>query len=117
VIILTGGQTGVDRGAWRAARDLGIDRGGYMPSDSRDEDGPVPLEIARELKRCRRPGYPARTGMNVSRATGVLVVVANREQIQQIVLNLMLNAEHVLRETGQRGEICVRTGETDDQAL
>ncbi len=50
-------------------------------------------------------------------SANVPLVVANREQIQQIVLNLMLNAEHVLRETGRRGEISVRTGETDDAAF
>jgi PAS domain S-box-containing protein len=50
-------------------------------------------------------------------SANVPLVVANREQIQQIVLNLMLNAEHSLRETGRRGEICVRTGETDHSAF
>jgi len=38
------------------------------------------------------------------------VIVTNREQIQQIVLNLLLNAEHALKTTGRRGAITVRTG-------
>jgi signal transduction histidine kinase len=50
-------------------------------------------------------------------STDVPLIVANRDQIQQIVLNLVLNAEHVLRETGRRGEIFVRTGGTDDSAF
>jgi PAS domain S-box-containing protein len=50
-------------------------------------------------------------------STEVPLIVANRDQIQQIVLNLVLNAAHVLRETGRRGEIFVRTGGTDDSAF
>ena len=36
-------------------------------------------------------------------------VLVNREEIQQIVLNLVLNAEHVVRSTGRPGRISVRT--------
>ena len=38
------------------------------------------------------------------------VIVINREQIQQIVLNLLLNAEQALKTTVRRGTITVRTG-------
>jgi signal transduction histidine kinase len=50
-------------------------------------------------------------------STNVPLIVANREQIQQIVLNLVLNAEYALRASGRHGEISVRTGETDDSAF
>jgi PAS domain S-box-containing protein len=39
-----------------------------------------------------------------------LPVLANREEIQQVVLNLLLNAEHAITSTSQPGTITVRTG-------
>lgn len=44
-------------------------------------------------------------------------VTANREEIQQIVLNLILNAEHAIRSHAERGTIQVRTGRTDTVAF
>ena len=41
----------------------------------------------------------------------------NREEIQQVVLNLILNAEHAVRGTGAAGAISVRTGQTGDSAF
>ena len=40
----------------------------------------------------------------------VPVVVINREEIQQILLNLLLNAEHAVKSMARRGTIIVRTG-------
>ena len=44
----------------------------------------------------------------------VPVIVINREQIQQIVLNLLLNAEQALKTTGRRGTITMRSGVDGD---
>jgi two-component system NtrC family sensor kinase len=41
-----------------------------------------------------------------------LPIIASREEIQQVVLNLVLNAEHATREATARGTIRVRTGST-----
>jgi PAS domain S-box-containing protein len=46
----------------------------------------------------------------------VPLIVASREQIQQIIVNLLLNAEHAIRGSGQTGIIVVRTGRDDDDA-
>ena len=43
-------------------------------------------------------------------------VIANPEEIQQIVLNLILNAEHAIRSNGKTGTICVRTGQVNGMA-
>jgi len=48
-------------------------------------------------------------------STELPVVVANREEIQQVILNLLMNAEHALRANGG-GCIRVTTGQTDDTA-
>ncbi len=39
---MSGGQTGVDRGALDGALDMGIDTGGWCPPDRNSEDGPIP---------------------------------------------------------------------------
>jgi PAS domain S-box-containing protein len=45
------------------------------------------------------------------------LVVVNREEIQQVILNLLLNAEQALRGAGRPGTIRVRTGDTDAGAF
>jgi hypothetical protein len=40
--IWSGGQTGVDRAAWDAARKLGLTLGGWVPRGRLAEDGPIP---------------------------------------------------------------------------
>jgi PAS domain S-box-containing protein len=44
------------------------------------------------------------------------LIVVNREEIQQVVLNLLLNAEQALRGAGRPGTVRVRTGETATSA-
>jgi PAS domain S-box-containing protein len=48
-------------------------------------------------------------------STDLPVVVANREEIQQVVLNLLLNAEHALRDHGGR-RIRIITGQSENAA-
>ncbi len=45
------------------------------------------------------------------------MIVVNRGQIQQIVVNLVLNAEHAIRATHRPGIIGVRTGQGDDSVF
>src|SRR4051794_28964361 len=63
--VVSGGQSGADQGAWRAARDCGIPTGGWMPANFLTEDGPRPefaeLYGAVELASVN---YPARTRAN-----------------------------------------------------
>src|SRR6185369_7564958 len=49
-------------------------------------------------------------------STELPLLVVNREEIQQIVLNLLINAEHAVRATGQHGTIRLITGEDADAA-
>jgi PAS domain S-box-containing protein len=47
----------------------------------------------------------------------VPLVVANREQIQQIIVNLLLNAEQAIRVGRRPGTVSVRTGHEDNAAF
>jgi PAS domain S-box-containing protein len=47
----------------------------------------------------------------------VPLIVANREQVQQILVNLLLNAEHAIRISGEPGTVAVRSGCADGAAF
>jgi hypothetical protein len=70
--IVSGGQTGVDRGALDACLDRGFPCGGWCPAGRAAEDGPIPARYpVREL-----PGgdHLARTHRNVEDSDGTLIV-------------------------------------------
>jgi predicted Rossmann fold nucleotide-binding protein DprA/Smf involved in DNA uptake len=72
VRIISGGQTGVDRGALDAALDTGCDCGGWCPSGRRAEDGPIPARYpVRELS---SNAYRERTLRNVLDSDGTLII-------------------------------------------
>jgi hypothetical protein len=75
VMIVHGGQTGVDRGAHEAAIECGWPITGYMTADARDELGPIPPEVAKCLQPHETMGYAERTDANVRASNAVLVVV------------------------------------------
>lgn len=79
IVIITGGQTGVDRGGHIGALDNGWTVRGVMPKDCRDENGMIPPEFAKHLQRCLDPGYPARTRINVEICQAALLCVADRD--------------------------------------
>ena len=70
--VVSGGQTGVDRGALDAALDLGIECGGWCPAGRLAEDGTIPegypvVELA-------NAGYGERTARNVADSDGTLII-------------------------------------------
>jgi hypothetical protein len=70
--LITGGQTGADQAALRAARAAGIPTGGWAPLGWETEDGPAPWLEGFGLVECDEPGYPARTEANVTAADATL---------------------------------------------
>lgn len=70
--IVSGGQTGADRGALDAAIELGLEHGGWCPRGRQAEDGIIPQRY--QLREHPRPGYPARTDANARDSDGTLLV-------------------------------------------
>lgn len=73
MIIIQGGQTGVDRGAADAAAALGLMYGGAAPKGFKAEDGTIPEPYAEHMVETSF-GYKERTRANVAEAEAVLIV-------------------------------------------
>lgn len=74
--IISGGQTGVDRGALEAAIALGLPHGGWCPRGRFAEDGLIPPRY--QLLECESPDYKYRTERNVVDSDGTLVLHRGR---------------------------------------
>ena len=74
--IVSGGQTGVDRGALDAAIELGLEHGGWCPQGRRAEDGPIPPRY--QLRETQSPKYPVRTKQNVIDSDATLLIYRGR---------------------------------------
>ena len=82
--VISGGQTGVDQAALRAAEACGLAIGGWCPPGRESEAGPIPARFPlRETPVERSPDAPQvprslRTEWNVRDADAVLVLAAPR---------------------------------------
>lgn len=74
--IVSGGQTGVDRGALDAAIELGLEHGGWCPRGRRAEDGPIPDRY--RLQENDSTHYAARTERNVLESDATLILTAGK---------------------------------------
>jgi hypothetical protein len=70
--IISGGQTGVDRGALDAAIALGIPHGGWCPQGRLAEDGGISADY--QLKETDSTDYTIRTEQNVLDSDGTLIL-------------------------------------------
>ncbi len=70
--IISGAQTGADRGGLDAAIELGIPYGGFIPKGRRAEDGQVPASYI-GLEETESANYLVRTRLNAEYSTGTLI--------------------------------------------
>lgn len=83
--IISGGQTGVDRGALLAARELGISIGGWCPPNREAEDGKIPMEFDLKESPYERSSAAShvarslRTEWNVRDADVTLILMPHRQ--------------------------------------
>jgi hypothetical protein len=78
--IISGGQTGVDRGALDAAIELGLPHGGWCPLGRRSEDGPIAAHYC--LRETDSPDYPDRTERNVREGDATLILCQGPHAMQ-----------------------------------
>lgn len=85
VALISGGQTGVDIAALRAAAKLGLATGGYAPLGWRTSRGPRPtLGSEYGLVECWSASYPARTARNVFAACATLRIASDFDSSGEI---------------------------------
>src|SRR5207253_6756726 len=90
--VISGGQTGVDRGALDAALALQVECGGWCPAGRLAEDGTIPKRYpVVELPDAR---YAERTAQNVADSDGTLII-SNGEPIGGDRKSTRLNSSHV----------------------
>ena len=70
--IISGGQTGVDRGALDAALNLGVECGGWCPAGQLAEDGTIPKRYP--VVELANASYAERTAQNVADSDGTLII-------------------------------------------
>jgi hypothetical protein len=70
--VISGGQTGVDRGALDAALALQAECGGWCPEGRLAEDGTIPKRYP--VMELANAGYAERTARNVADSDGTLVI-------------------------------------------
>lgn len=76
--VVSGGQTGVDRGALNAAIALNIEHGGWCPRGRLAEDGPIADSY--KLQETDEVEYSIRTERNVIDSCGTLLLFKGRLQ-------------------------------------
>ncbi|GBE13362.1 putative molybdenum carrier [bacterium BMS3Bbin14] len=70
--IISGGQTGADRAALDAARELELPHGGWLPRGRKTENGPLPRSYP--LEELDSSEYRPRTEKNILASDGTLIV-------------------------------------------
>lgn len=78
LIVISGGQTGVDQAALRAAKRIGLPTSGWMPKGWKTTEGPRP-EFASTYNMLEhdKPDYPPRTAANAKWGDATLRIATN----------------------------------------
>ena len=91
--IVSGGQTGVDRGALDAALERGFPIGGWVPKGRMAEDGIVPGRYG-ALRESSRPGYHWRTERNIIDSDATLILAPDPDRLSGGTLKTLVFARN-----------------------
>lgn len=72
--IISGGQTGADRGGLEAAAELGLARGGWAPKGWRAEDGEIPAACREGMSETKSHTYWDRTARNIGSGDATILL-------------------------------------------
>lgn len=84
--IVSGGQTGVDRGALDAAQAAGVPTGGWCPRERRAEDGMIPAKYP--LRETKSVEYSERTRLNVRDSDATLILLLEQPPVGGTALTI-----------------------------
>jgi len=104
--IISGGQTGADRGGLDAAMKLGIPHGGWCPKRRRAEDGRVPSRY--QLRETEQASYQSRTRRNVLDSDGTVIFSYGRLEGGSLLTARVaseIGKPHLHLDLGQSGTI------------
>ena len=74
--IVSGGQTGADRGGLEAAIELKIEHGGWCPKGRKAADGRIPFRY--HMAETTTSAYPQRTRLNIKDSDGTIIFSWNQ---------------------------------------
>lgn len=121
-VVISGGQTGVDRAGLDAARAANIRIGGWVPAGRRSEDGEVPftyfetdperIRTYGTLQATHDPGYTSRTALNCS--TAKCTIILDRVPRQKYTSGTALTYK-LARKYGH--VLCVNLDSVDDDTI
>lgn len=94
--IVSGGQTGVDRGALQAAMALGLDWGGWAPKGLRAENGTIPALYRLNMREHASANYLGRMRRNVVDSHATLIIT-NTYPLNGGTLKTRFFCEEVMR--------------------
>lgn len=89
--IISGGQTGADRGGLDAAMALGIPHGGWCPAGRLAEDGRIPSIY--QLREAASASYTERTRLNVIASDATIVFVASMTQGSRATVDFCVSSK------------------------
>lgn len=112
ITILHSGQTGVERGAHRAAVAHGLRIGGLCTCDSRDELGVIPGDVLASLTPCDERGPRQAVRANILAATAAIIVVPRIEDARSVAG--IADAQTLIRACGLSMLVCDPLTNEDD---